>query len=764
MLYQAAQKQIKTIFHNDDVVILNEMNFTINSYSYLFVYNQLHSNTAITLFDLLPNLLNDSTELIDEEIHFNNQNIVESVIKLVEKDAYLDYIKEISIEIADFNPIGVLHPVKIHPERNLHQLFRGFVEELNMDNIPIPVLVSIPVYKKFEANNPEISLCIYKWHNQNEYLDFCYVSERRKNEYKQLVYIDSKHKEQKYLCHYCLHVYFAKKGFKEHLPKYNKSYLYRGPDALKKFIKRIKGELLNIQADLFAPAEMIMVLGDLETYNNVTECWICKGPFLKPALEVVQKLEEAKYNLLEIKEWESCMEKEYSKKKEVQKKYQEALSALNLKVKDYDHINGNYQGPAYDSYNKKLRIGSFETKIKTKDIYKDQAKRPDIFDLNYSGNLFLMKNKTKGIPIGETVCLKPKMYLVLPAGHDFKTSNDPDSEDPKKKHTEKDPNNYIKALAVKMFSKEEAYTERLENYRKRYEDNDLYSSLEELYELYYHIAKEKNHESSPETIASGVEVSELDSCSICNEEIFLHILKKSFTVLTCGHTVHHLCLKNLRETMFTYPVNNCSAEIEIIEKSLLMRAPSQRSMSIDEGSQDPLIFDKISSKKRKQAKKESHILKDLIKELSTGPEAPQDPVTRKESAVNFNDLYNNITYAETQNEIINQEVITSYYLLGKALENRYDYYKKSNPKQTAQALVNNDIRSQLPNSVSDNLLRKKKEWALKIYDLFSEIGIEKIQRVKSLTVSSISNLSQDEIDQILNLQNKYLLRHIAHFL
>ena len=45
-----------------------------------------------------------------------------------------------------------------------------------------------------------------------------------------------------------------------------------------------------------------------------------------------------------------------------------------------------------------------------------------------------------------------------------------------------------------MFPKEEAYTERLENYRKRYEDNDLFASLEELYELYYQIAKEENRE------------------------------------------------------------------------------------------------------------------------------------------------------------------------------------------------------------------------------------------------------------------------------
>ncbi|PKC56999.1 hypothetical protein RhiirA1_473169 [Rhizophagus irregularis] len=49
-------------------------------------------------------------------------------------------------------------------------------------------------------------------------------------------------------------------------------------------------------------------------------------------------------------------------------------------------------------------------------------------------DLFLMKDETKGDPIGESVCLKPKMYSVLPAGHDPKTPDDPDSEEPKKKH------------------------------------------------------------------------------------------------------------------------------------------------------------------------------------------------------------------------------------------------------------------------------------------------------------------------------------------
>ncbi|PKY47156.1 hypothetical protein RhiirA4_462263 [Rhizophagus irregularis] len=70
----------------------------------------------------------------------------------------------------------------------------------------------------------------------------------------------------------------------------------------------------------------------------------------------------------------------------------------------------------------------------TEDIYKDQVERPDIFDFNYSGDLFLMKNKTKGEAIWQNVSLKPKIYSILPVEHNPYTLEDPDAEDPKKKH------------------------------------------------------------------------------------------------------------------------------------------------------------------------------------------------------------------------------------------------------------------------------------------------------------------------------------------
>ncbi len=72
--------------------------------------------------------------------------------------------------------------------------------------------------------------------------------------------------------------------------------------------------------------------------------------------------------------------------------------------------------------------------IETEDIYKDQAKRSDIFDLNYLENLFLIKNKIKESLISKSIYLKPKIYLVFLTGYDPKTSNNPNSENPKKKH------------------------------------------------------------------------------------------------------------------------------------------------------------------------------------------------------------------------------------------------------------------------------------------------------------------------------------------
>ncbi|CAG8800767.1 13599_t:CDS:2, partial [Cetraspora pellucida] len=114
--------------------------------------------------------------------------------------------------------------------------------------------------------------------------------------------------------------------------------------------------------------------------------------------------------------------------------------------------------------------------------------------------------------------------------------------------------------------------------------------------------------------------------------------------------------------------------------SSLMWALSQRSMHIDEGSQDSLIFgknslvnlDTIIEKNSESDISDSTTSNlpskrvgeptDKISKLSTEPEASQTPIVRKKKVISFNDLYNNITNSEMQNEITNQDVIINYYL------------------------------------------------------------------------------------------------------
>jgi len=78
--------------------------------------------------------------------------------------------------------LGSLYPVQRNPQRISY--YQKYINELNMEDISIPVPVSTPVYKKFEENNPEISLCIYQWNNANKCLEFQYLSERRYGNYK----------------------------------------------------------------------------------------------------------------------------------------------------------------------------------------------------------------------------------------------------------------------------------------------------------------------------------------------------------------------------------------------------------------------------------------------------------------------------------------------------------------------------------------------------------------------------------------------------
>ncbi|CAG8854814.1 9314_t:CDS:1, partial [Gigaspora margarita] len=68
---------------------------------------------------------------------------------------------------------------------------------------------------------------------------------------------------------------------------------------------------------------------------------------------------------------------------------------------------------------------------------------------------------------------------------------------------------------------------------------------------------------TPEVIAKGVEVPELDPCSKCNKELFLYEIKKPFTILTCAHMFHCSCLEDYVKDLPQCP--KCAIEIEPID-------------------------------------------------------------------------------------------------------------------------------------------------------------------------------------------------------
>jgi hypothetical protein len=65
----------------------------------------------------------------------------------------------------------------------------------------------------------------------------------------------------------------------------------------------------------------------------------------------------------------------------------------------------------------------------------------------------------------------------------------------------------------------------------------------------------------------------------------------------------------------------------------------------------------------------------------------------------------------------------------------------------AQRKLNDEVGEQLSNDLSQNAIEKKVERTRKIYDLFSRIGIDKMQCVLYFTLR-ISKLGWDEINTI----------------
>ena len=139
---------------------------------------------------------------------------------------------------------------------------------------------------------------------------------------------------------------------------------------------------------------------------------------------------------------------------------------------------------------------------------------------------------------------------------------------------------------------------------------------------------------------------------------------------------------------------------------------------------------------------------------SASEDASAFGITYTENATNFLQLNDNITQVESKNESTNRELIQCYYSFGDALSKRLYYYKSLKHGELAsQALVNEEVREQIGEKISNDTLRKRTEKARKIYALFNSIfndrGKEMIKQVKTFSASSISKLSWEDIEYVI---------------
>ena len=100
--------------------------------------------------------------------------------------------------------------------------------------------------------------------------------------------------------------------------------LHRGEDCMDVFFEKLEADLELIRADLKNIREINMTPEEQEAHNNTGKCWICDGPF---------------------------------------KNYEPGDTGGLWKVRDHDHITGQYRGAAHSKCNQQLRISPYHTPI-----------------------------------------------------------------------------------------------------------------------------------------------------------------------------------------------------------------------------------------------------------------------------------------------------------------------------------------------------------------------------------------------------------------
>ncbi|CAG8643123.1 9686_t:CDS:2, partial [Ambispora gerdemannii] len=289
-------------------------------------------------------------------------------------------------------------------------------------------------------------------------------------------------------------------------------------------------------------------------------------------------------------------------------------------------------------------------------------------------------------------------------------------------------------------------------------------------------------------IAEGVDVPELDPCSLCNQELFLYEIKNPITILICGHIYHRDCIEKSIKKCSICPRPDCKKEIEEAKprdyvSSTVDATPGSQNTS-DLMDISPRLFtdlhfpslsqysslpekrvseftNKSSSKKVKKpvSKEDSPTLRRLIKELTTPTQKTsssntiilQSDVSEiDKDSVNFRELYDKITNAEDNNQKITHDLIYCHYDFGKGIKLWFDHYRKTCSEDASNARVNDKIREQISaqDKLTETNLRKRKERAKKILIILDDVDyiISKVLEISPIQTIIDHFTKKPEID------------------
>ncbi|CAG8788678.1 9364_t:CDS:1, partial [Racocetra persica] len=128
--------------------------------------------------------------------------------------------------------------------------------------------------------------------------------------------------------------------------------------------------------------------------------------------------------------------------------------------------------------------------------------------------------------------------------------------------------------------------------------------------------------SYPNSLANDIRIPELENCHEYNEEIFLNP-PKAFTMLVCGHTLHHDCLeKSNRDKQKTCPIcfvdneGPASAEVQDVDMTEAVEGESEETSNLTGEVSKLSVDDGRAIPQSKTKSMESEKVQGLIKELS----------------------------------------------------------------------------------------------------------------------------------------------------